>query len=208
MLPAAADIQVSNVDPRWRESFAAFDAADRQKPVRPDGVVFVGSSSIRLWYGLETQFDGQAVVKRGFGGAQLSDCAAYLDRLVVAYRPRLVVLYAGDNDLAAGRSPEAVLQTYIGFVDGVHRKLPQTRIAYVSIKPSPARETLLPQIREANMLIRRHAVGHERLDYIDVFSPMLDADGRPRPELFRADGLHLDEEGYALWRDIIALHLR
>jgi lysophospholipase L1-like esterase len=207
-LTAAADDRLGAVDPRWRDTFAAFERADRQKPVPPGGVIFVGSSSIRLWDGLETQFDGQRVVKRGFGGARLSDCSAYLDRLVLAYRPRLVVLYAGDNDLANGRSPQAVLQSYIDFVEGVHRKLPETRIAYISIKPSPAREALLPRIRETNALIRRHNVGDERLDYIDVFSPMLDSNGRPRTELFRADRLHLDEEGYGLWREIIAAHLR
>jgi lysophospholipase L1-like esterase len=133
---------------------------------------------------------------------------AYLDRLVLAYQPRLVVLYAGDNDLAAGRSPEEVLQSYVGFIEGVHRSLPQTRIAYISIKPSPARAALLPQIRQANALIRQHAASDERLDYIDVFSPMLGSDGQPRSDLFRIDGLHLDDDGYALWRKVIATHLR
>jgi lysophospholipase L1-like esterase len=208
MPASAADVQLSKVEARWRESFSAFEAADRAKPVPPGSVIFVGSSSIRLWDSLESQFEGQVLVKRGFGGSQLSDCMAYLDRLVLAYQPRLVVLYAGDNDLAAGRSPEEVLQSYVGFIEGVHRSLPQTRIAYISIKPSPARAALLPQIRQANALIRQHAASDERLDYIDVFSPMLGSDGQPRSDLFRIDGLHLDDDGYALWRKVIATHLR
>jgi len=208
MLACAAETKLSSVDPRWRDSFAAFDAADRRKAVPPGGVIFVGSSSIRLWDGLEQQFGDTVLLKRGFGGSQLSDCAAYLDRLVVAYEPRLVVLYAGDNDIAAGRTPQEVLQSYLRFIEGVHRTLPRTRIAYISVKPSPARVALLPQIRETNALIRRRAATDERLDYIDVFTPMLSAQLQPRPELFRSDGLHLDEDGYALWRSIIATHLR
>jgi lysophospholipase L1-like esterase len=209
LVPAwGADVRLSEVDPRWRDSFSAFEAADRAKPVPPNSVIFLGSSSIRLWDSLESQFEGQVLVKRGFGGSQLSDCLAYLDRLVLAYQPRLVVVYAGDNDLAAGRTPEEVLQSYIGFIDGVHRSLPQTRIAYISIKPSPARAALLPQIRHTNALIRQHAASDGRLDYIDVFSPMLGSDGQPRSDLFRTDGLHLDDDGYALWRKVIATHLR
>jgi lysophospholipase L1-like esterase len=200
---------LSVVDAKWRDAFAAFDAADKVKPVQPGGVLFVGSSSIRLWDELESQFQTlPGLVKRGFGGSQLSDCAAYLDRLVVAYQPRLVVLYAGDNDLNAGRTPQQVLQSYQAFVEGVHRALPATRIAYLSIKPSPARAALLPAIREANALIREHAARDTRLDFIDIYQPMLAADGRPRAELFREDRLHLNAQGYALWHEVIATHLR
>jgi len=197
------------VDAKWRESFDAFEAADKARPVRPGGVLFVGSSSIRLWENLETQFQDQPLlVKRGFGGSQLSDCAAYLDRLVVAYQPRLVVLYAGDNDLNAGRTPRQVFDSYVEFVQGVQRALPDTRIAYLSIKPSPARAALLPQIRQANTLIREYARNRPGLDYIDIHAPMLGADGQPRAELFSADRLHLNAQGYALWHEVIAAHLR
>jgi lysophospholipase L1-like esterase len=201
--------RLSMVDAKWRESFAAFEAADQAKPVQPGGVLFVGSSSIRLWDSLESQFQAlPALVKRGFGGSQLSDCTAYLDRLVLAYKPRLVVLYAGDNDLSAGRTPQQVLQSYVQFVQGVHEALPDTRIAYLSIKPSPARAALLPAIQETNALIREHAARDTRLDFIDIYKPMLAADGQPRAELFREDRLHLNAQGYALWHDVIAAHLR
>ena len=103
-------------------------------------MVFVGSSSIRLWKDLEQQFDAsQMIVKRGFGGSRMSDCANYVGRLVVPYKPHLVVVYAGDNDLAEGRSPQEVLASFRRFVAGVRKALPETRIAYLSIKPSPRR---------------------------------------------------------------------
>ncbi|NML15952.1 SGNH/GDSL hydrolase family protein [Azohydromonas caseinilytica] len=210
VLPAWADeAPLSSVAPRWRASFAAFEAADRARPVAPGGVVFVGSSSIRGWENLETQFDlSPPPLNRGFGGSTLAECARHLDRLVLPYRPRLVVLYAGDNDLAAGDTPRQVLNSYLAFVDGVHRALPATRIAFIAIKPSPSRARLLHRVRQANMLVRHHAAGDARLAYIDVFTPMLGPDGQPRPQLFQPDALHLNARGYALWRELIAPVLR
>jgi lysophospholipase L1-like esterase len=192
-------------DQRWDASFAAFDADDRAHAPPAGGVLFVGSSSIRLWDGLETQFDAlPVVVKRGFGGSSMADCAQHLDRLVTRYRPREVIVYAGDNDLAEGRSPAQVLESFQVFVDGVHRELPQTRIDYLSIKPSPLRAPLLARIRETNALIRDYVAQHARLGFIDIFTPMLGPDGAPRRELFRADALHLNDAGYALWRRVIS----
>lgn len=193
---------------RWDAAFARFAADDAVHAYPPGGVLFVGSSSIRLWSDLEAQFkDLPAVIKRGFGGSQLSDCVKNLSRLVLRYRPRLVLVYAGDNDLAAGNSPIDVLGRFAAFVDGVHAALPDTRIAYISIKPSPARATLLPRIRVANALIRRYAELSSNVDYIDIFTPMLDARGAPRRELFRDDALHLNADGYALWKRVIGPHV-
>lgn len=204
--PAAA----TTIDPRWLASFEGFAAADRQAAPVQGGVVFVGSSSFRLWRNLETTFSdaGAQIVNRAFGGSRLADCERHLDRLVLPYEPRLVVVYAGDNDLAEGRTPQQVMDSFAGFVDGVRRALPQARIAYVSIKPSPARAALLPQVREANALISAYAQTLPGLSFIDVYSGMVDDSGRPRPELFLADRLHLNEAGYEVWRDAIGPHLR
>jgi lysophospholipase L1-like esterase len=194
---------------RWHDSFEAFAAADKAHAPAPGGVVFVGSSSIRLWNDLEQQFDAPPViVKRGFGGSRMSDCANYVGRLVVPYKPHLVVVYAGDNDLAEGRSPQEVLASFRRFVAGVRKALPETRIAYLSIKPSPRRAALMPAMRETNALIAQYSKAQPNLDYIDVFSKMLDAEGRPRSELYRADALHLNADGYALWKTVISAHLR
>lgn len=197
------------IEPQWRDSFAAFDAADAAHPPSTGGVLFVGSSSIRLWDDLEQQFGPERpVVKRGFGGSRMFDCAQYAARLVLPYKPRLVVVYAGDNDLAEGRSPQDVLQNFSRFVETVRAQLPQTRIAYLSIKPSPLRATLMPSIRETNALIRAYAQATPNLDFIDIYSRMLDEQGRPRADLFRDDRLHLNPQGYALWKSVIAEHLR
>ena len=126
---------------------------------------------------------------------------------MLPYKPRLVIVYAGDNDLAEGATPADVLTSFKRFVDAVHRELPETRIAYLSIKPSPLRAALLAQARDTNKLIQTYSATVPNLDYIDIYSKMVDADGRPRPELFGPDMLHLNRAGYALWRREISAHL-
>ena len=207
-VPAYAAQGAAADEARWEEALAAFAAADLRKTPEPGGVLFVGSSSIRLWDNLESQFDGARVIKRGFGGSRLSDCVRLLDRLVIKYRPRTVLLYAGDNDLAEGSTPEQVLERVKAFADGVHGRLPETRVTFISIKPSPARQALLERARAANRLVQDYAVSHPGVDYIDVFTPMLAADGSPRRELYAQDALHLNDAGYALWRRLIRPFVR
>lgn len=206
--PAVAQ-QLAAIDPRWSSSFEAFAAADLKQAPQPGGVVFVGSSSIRLWNDLETSFaDQPVVIKRGFGGSQLLDCVKLVNRLVLPYKPRMVVVYAGENDLSEGATPNDVLARFTDFVRAVKAELPDSRIAFVSIKPSPSRAGMLASVRETNELIKAYSVTEPQLDFIDVFSSMLGPDGQPRPELFLGDRLHLNAEGYALWQRIIALHLK
>jgi lysophospholipase L1-like esterase len=201
----AADKAAGTTPPgRWASALREFAALDRSKPPHPGGVVFVGSSSVRLWQDLERQFGSAVVLKRGFGGARLSDCIQYLDQLVVKYRPRLVLLYAGDNDLAEGRSPREVLQHFVAFAERVQQRLPAARLAFISIKPSPARQALLQQARVANRLIESYVRGRPELAYVDVYDVMLNGDGLPRGELFAPDGLHLNADGYAVWRSVLA----
>lgn len=189
---------------RWTHAMRDFARIDRLKPPQPGSVVFVGSSSVRLWAGLERQFGRAAVLKRGFGGARLSDCIEHLEQLVVKYRPRVVLLYAGENDLAEGVPPREVLRRFVTFAERLHERLPAARLAFISIKPSPARQALLQPMRVANRLIETYVRGRPQLAYVNVFEPMLDADGLPRGELFTADGLHMNADGYALWRSILA----
>ncbi|MEO7337067.1 MAG: SGNH/GDSL hydrolase family protein [Caldimonas sp.] len=194
----------SALDARWRESLEAFAASDREHAPSTGGIVFVGSSSIRLWNDLEREFGTTGIVKRGFGGSRLSDCARYVGQLVLPYKPRYVVVYAGDNDLAEGASPMEVLAAYDEFVHSVHEALPETRIAYVSIKPSPSREALMSKAVQANELIEKYSKSDSHLDYIDIYSKMIDAKGRPRADLFLGDSLHLNAAGYAIWKAAIA----
>jgi lysophospholipase L1-like esterase len=195
------------VEERWRASLEAFAAQDKVAAPPPGGVLFVGSSSIRLWNDMETAFESTVVIKRGFGGSRMLDCAKYVQQLVLPYRPRLVVVYAGDNDLAEGRTPEEILASFAEFVGRVRETLPDTRIAYLSIKPSPLRAALMPQAMRTNELIAAYSAAHPNLDYIDIYSKMLDAQGQPRRELYLGDALHLNSLGYAIWGAVIAQHL-
>lgn len=207
--PNSSGFDATLAELRWRASFAAFAEQDRLARPQPGGVLFVGSSSIRLWDKLESAFQQQPVViKRGFGGSRLADCVAFIDRLVLPYQARQVVLYAGENDLDEGATPAEVLLRYERFVQYVLKAAPDTRIAFVSIKPSPAREALLPAIQATNRLIKAYTDGHPQLDFIDVHSAMLDEAGRPRADLFGGDRLHLNATGYDLWRELIAARLK
>ena len=210
--PAASAPAPEALDPvsspdwaRDMERFAAQDAA-APPPARP--VVFTGSSSIRMWETLADDFPGQPVLNRGFGGSQVRDAVWYADQVAIRYRPRKILLYAGDNDLNDGRTPEQVLADFRAFVARVRRDLPGVPIAYISIKPSPSRAHLLSSMRAANAHVRAEAGRTANLEFIDVFTPMLGADGQPRPELFLDDRLHMNRAGYELWRGIIAPSLR
>lgn len=183
----------------------AFAAADRQQAPVADGVLFVGSSTIRFWTQLPQDFrDVPVLINRGFGGSTMADCQVFVKQLVLQYRPRQVFVYAGDNDLAEGRSPQQVLESFEGFAAAVRAELPDTRIAYISIKPSPLRAELMPKAREANALLAAYVRTLPNSDYIDIFTPMLDAQGAPRADLFGPDRLHMSSAGYALWRSVIA----
>jgi lysophospholipase L1-like esterase len=189
----------------WESNIAAFEAEDRASPPTPGDIVFVGSSSIRFWDSLERDFEPLPVVNRGFGGSQLSHAAFYARRILAAHRPRAVVLYAGDNDLAdeAGKTPSQVASDFQRFVEAVHGEVPDARIYFLSIKPSKLRWARWLKMQEANAEIEKLCASDPRLRYVDVATAMLGADGLPRGELFRFDGLHLNAEGYALWVSIL-----
>ena len=193
---------------RWQSSMAAFAAADRERLPGVGGVLFVGSSTIRLWSSLAQDFRQlPIVINRGFGGSTMADCDYFARLLVTRYKPREVLVYAGENDLAEGRSAQQVLQSFTNFVRAVRSELPDTRISYISIKPSPLHATLMPHVRETNSLLAAYVATLENAQYIDIFNPMLRPDGTPRAELFRADRLHMNDAGYALWQGIIGSRL-
>ncbi len=193
--PAAS----TNALPFARE-ILAFEAADATNPPAPGAVLFIGSSSIRLWKTLADDFPRHRVINRGFGGSQIIDSLRYAKRIVIPYQPRLIVLYAGGNDINAGKTSEQVFTDYRRFVTRVHAELPETPIAYISIAPSPARWEQVDRVRAANALIEAHTRTDTRLAFIDVFPKMLGANGEPRPEIYLADRLHPNAKGYELWR--------
>ena len=156
-----------------------------------------------MWETLQEDFPGLQVINRGFGGSELSDAVHFADRIILPYKPRIIIVYAGDNDLANGKAPEQILADYRRLVDLVHESLPKTRIGYISIKPSLARWNLVSKIRKANALIRDYSAHDSLLSFIDIFTPMLGKDGTPRKELFAPDGLHLNATGYVLWTNAV-----
>jgi lysophospholipase L1-like esterase len=189
----------------------AFETADRKSPPPPGGLLFVGSSSIRFWTTLAQDFPGLPVINRGFGGSQIADSVRYADRIVLPYKPKMVVMYAGSNDLNAGKSPTQVLKDYQSFVDRVHTALPDTRLVYLSINPSVARWNQEDKVLETNRLIQRFVRSASsrslKLSYLDSHARLLNAEGKPQPDLLRADGLHLNARGYQEWTAILRPHI-
>jgi len=204
--PAAAGPAGPARPNRWDRAIRAFEQLDAKDPPPKNAVLFVGSSSIRGW-DTKRWFPRVATIQRGFGGSHVSDSLHFANRIVLPYAPRIVVMYAGDNDIAAGKTPRRVLDDYKAFVRRIHDALPKTRIVYIAIKPSIARWKLVGKMRQANALIEAFTRTDDRLRYVDVDRPMIGPDGRPRKELFRSDGLHLNDEGYRLWTSLVAPHL-
>jgi lysophospholipase L1-like esterase len=184
---------------------AAFEAADRERPPPERPIVFVGSSSIRLWDTLEEDLAPLPVLNRGFGGSQLAHAIHFADRAVIRYRPRAVVLYAGDNDLdeRTGKSAADVVRDFRTFVGLVHAAVPDARIYYLAIKPSRMRWARWPEMAQANAEIAALCAGDPRLGFLDIATPMLASGEPPARELFIFDGLHLSAEGYALWTSVV-----
>lgn len=188
---------------QWEKTIQGFEAADKTNPPPSNAILMIGSSSIVKWTNAPAQFPEYKLINRGFGGSHLSDSVAFIERIVIPYRPKLVLLYAGDNDIAAGKSAERVFTDFKEFVGKVQGGLPETRIAFIAIKPSPSRTKFMESTRMANRLIQEFIAGNPRLIYVDVFTPMLGADGQPREELFVNDRLHLNAAGYKLWAGIV-----
>lgn len=189
---------VQAAQPPFENEIKAFEAADRKQPPPRDAVLFIGSSTIRIWKSLPKDFPELTVINRGFGGSQIDDSTRYADRIAIPYHPSRIVMYAGDNDLAAGKSPDQVLEEFQAFVAKIRLALPDEPITFISIKPSIARWKIIDKIKKANSLIKQYAEGEKNIDFVDIFPALLGSDGKPQPELFRADGLHMSAKGYAI----------
>ena len=183
----------------WEQAIQQFEAADQANPPEKNGILFIGSSSIRLWQTLADDFPFVKVLNRGFGGSEMSDLVYFVNRIVIPYEPSAIVVYSGDNDIANGKNPTQVLSDFQTFVKMVHDSLPQTLIALISIKPSIARWDKVDQMKTANELLKNYIEKNPFLTYVDTFTAMLDEDGNVRSDLLGADGLHLNTQGYQLW---------
>ena len=188
---------------RWDAEVAAFARHDATNPPPPRPVVMVGSSSIRAWKTMASDLPGQPVLNRGFGGSHLSDVNHHFDAAVAAARPGCIVLYAGDNDVAAGKPPAEVSRDFAEFRRLVKERVPGARCAFLAIKPSPKRAGMLALQREANARVRAQVEADDAWTFLDTFAPILGPDGQPDPACFRQDQLHLNAEGYRRWTQVV-----
>ena len=185
----------------WEASIRSFEAQDRRQSPPADVIVFTGSSSFTLWSTMELDLAPLPVLNRGFGGARMSDVLRYAWRIVLPYRPRAVVLFAGTNDIAPPKPATAqqVYKGYLEFVQLVRSKFPEIPIYFVAITPSLLRWELWPIVQEANRLILQHTQSDPRLRFIDLTDHLLGPDGKPDRSLYRFDKLHPNQKGYAKW---------
>lgn len=186
----------------WEDDIRRFEIVAAEHPEPENAVVFVGSSSITLWSSLEDDMSPIPVIQRGFGGSTLGAVAHYAKRLVNVHKPRAVVVFAGSNDITPERAlrPEELLQRYRRFADTVRADLPEVPIYYVAITPSPSRWTVWSVVQRANKLIGDYSLAEDGLYVIDFTRQLLGPNGEPDPKYYQADGLHMSEAGYEIWR--------
>jgi len=189
----------------WEPAIRAFEEQDKAHSPKPGCIVFAGSSSFRFWDTLVSDMKPLDVINRGFGGSEFSDLDLYANRIVIAYHPRAVVVYEGDNDLAEGspKTPEIVAGDFRKFVETVHGALPDTWIYVMSIKPSKLRWNEWPKMKAANKLMQDYAATQQRVQYVDIATPMFDSQGNLPVDLFKSDGLHPTAKLYAMWTSIL-----
>lgn len=185
---------------RWEAEIAKFEAADLQNPPPPGGIVFVGSSTIRGW-NVKKWFPDLPAIQRGFGGSEMQDAAHFVRRIVTNYRPSVVVLYEGDNDIQNGKSPQTVIDELDRFATALHADVPDANLIVLAIKPSSSRWSKYPKMQETNNLFRAYATKRDWITVLDLGPDMLGGNGQPRDELFKDDKLHLNDEGYKLWSE-------
>jgi lysophospholipase L1-like esterase len=173
-----------------------------------NGIVFVGSSSLRMWSDLEQTFKSYNAINRGFGGSELTNANDYIQELVLVHEPRQVVIYSGENDVASGASAEQTFERFVTFFTNLREHLPKATITYISMKLSPSRSKFSDVILSANSMIKGYIAKQKKADYIDITSKMLDSKGSTRPELFQNDMLHMKPAGYEVWTKEITPYLK
>lgn len=213
LAPARAQTGVDGIQPLPKTADAAseinaFLTADQKQLPPPGAVLFMGSSSIRLWSTLAQDFSEIPVINRGFGGSLIFESTLYADRIAAPYKPKLIVMFAGTNDLAYGnKNPQQVFEEFKDFAAKIHTLLPDTRIAYISISPTKARWKQEGEVLESNYLIERWILETnsptQKLNYLDAHGTLLTPDGQPPVNLERADGLHFNADGYKVWTALL-----
>ncbi len=195
-------------EPAFENEIRAFEKMDSTSPPPQHPIVFTGSSSIRLWENLKDYFPDKTILQRGFGGSQLSDVLRYVDRVIVRYSPKQVVLYAGENDIAAGQTGQQTFERLKAVFERVRQKLPDVPFVFISIKPSPSRRKYFPEVDTANQLIKDFLAKQKNAQFVDIRPVMLGTNGQPVPELFKSDSLHMLTAGYQRWAKVLGPYLK
>lgn len=206
--PALSQSSVTSQPPFWNE-IAEFKHRDSLQHPPAGAILFVGSSSFRKWTSVQTDFPGYTIINRGFGGSTFEDLFRYAKDIIYPYHPKQVVIYCGDNDLASGQrmTGKKVYKRFVKLYDMIRKHLGNIDIVFVSIKPSPSRENLMPEMEEANDLIRNFMAQRSHAAFVDVYHLMLNAHGHPMDDLFIADKLHMNDKGYKIWQQAILPYL-
>lgn len=199
-----------NTNAPFADEIKAFDQQDAQNKPAPGAILFVGSSSIRMWSGLQSDFPNHRVLNRGFGGASIPDVARYARQTIYRYQPSQIVFYCGENDLAASDTitVATVVARFTSLFRDIRKELPGVPFVFISIKPSPSRAHIQQKVVATNQQIKQFLARQKATRFVDVYKPMLGPGARPRGELFRADSLHMTEKGYAIWKEQLEPFLR
>lgn len=192
---------------RWEEAIQKFEEKDAINPVEPEAILFVGSSSIAMWQDIEEYFPQQRVVNRGFGGSDFEDLIHFTDRIIFPYQPAKIFIYEGDNDIANGESPKKIMKKAKKLRKMISKELGNTPVVFISPKPSVARWELKEQYEELNALLRKYADQEEHTEFADVWTPALDEEGNVVKHIFLEDNLHMNAEGYEIWKKALAPYM-
>ena len=195
--------------PPFYQDVMAFVKQDSIRMPPKHKILFIGSSSFTYWKDVDTYFPGHTIINRGFGGSSLPDVLRYQELMVYPYEPDQVVIYCGENDIAASDtvSAETVYNRFLLLFTDLRHRFPALNIVYVSMKPSPSRMHMQDRVKAANTMIRNFLSTKTNTGYVDVYTPMLGADGRPLPEIFLSDSLHMNPKGYVIWQQKIKPYL-
>ena len=195
--------------PAFREDIQAFKKQDSVSFPPKNAILFIGSSSFTMWKDVQKDFPGYKIINRGFGGSTLVDQIRYANEIVVPYQPKQVIIYCGENDLAASDTvtAELVFKRFRQLFTIIRNRYPKVKLTYVSMKPSPSRELLLSKMISGNELIKKYLSSKKRTSYVDVYKEMIDDEGKPRADIFLDDNLHMNKTGYVIWQKMIEPHL-
>lgn len=194
--------QQSHLD-RYEQEIQAFEAADKLNMPPQNAVLFVGSSSIRMWNTLEKDFAPMPVINRGFGGSTIPEVIYYANRIIYKYKPSVIVFYCGDNDLAAEEPAAVVFQNFKKYIGETEKNLKDTPMVFISAKPSPQRWHLWHSYQQFNAMVEQFAQSRPNIRYVDIGGTLLGANGQPDPTLFAEDKLHINSKGYEKWTAVL-----